>query len=201
MLQNKNPFPLPTFIFHWIKLENLVLQLKRYSVEAWQNEKHYSEVNNTSKNPNPKARNFQISWPCEVQRSGQATTFVVCAVFSLSIHTVVLLTKTSINHRSFKSSLRWVDGFKKFQRYWAKELFLYNRMEAFFWKFSSEVEKCIMWNSIQVLPNQVSKKSFYTFEDIDLWESHAKLHKTEWIPGSRFNLNVKNHYLLSSLEL
>ena len=34
-----------------------------------------------------------------------------------------------------------------------------------------------MWNSIQVLPNQVSKKSFYTFEDIDLRESHAKLHK------------------------
>ena len=34
-----------------------------------------------------------------------------------------------------------------------------------------------MWNSIQVLLNQVSKKSFYTFEDIDLRESHAKLHK------------------------
>ena len=30
--------------------------------------------------------------------------------------------------------------------------------------FSSEVEKCIMWSSIQVLPNQVSKKSFYTFK-------------------------------------
>ena len=47
----------------------------------------------------------------------------------------------------------------------------------FFRKFSSEVEKCIMWSSIQVLPNQVSKKSFCTFEDIDLRESHAKLHK------------------------
>ena len=33
-----------------------------------------------------------------------------------------------------------------------------------------------MWNSIQVLPNQVSKKSLYTFEDIDLRESYAKLH-------------------------
>ena len=40
--------------------------------------------------------------------------------------------------------------------------------ESFLRKFSSEVEKCIMWSSIQVLPNQVSKKSFYTFEDIDL---------------------------------
>ena len=35
-------------------------------------------------------------------------------------------------------------------------------------KFSSKVEKCIMWSSIQVLTNQVSKKSFHTFEDIDL---------------------------------
>ena len=34
-----------------------------------------------------------------------------------------------------------------------------------------------MWGSIQVLPNQVSEKSFYTFEDIDLLEFHAKLHK------------------------
>ena len=34
-----------------------------------------------------------------------------------------------------------------------------------------------MWSSIQVLPNQVSKKSFHTFEDIDLRESHAKVHK------------------------
>ena len=34
-----------------------------------------------------------------------------------------------------------------------------------------------MWRSIPVLPNQVSKKSFHTFEDIDLGESHAKLHK------------------------
>ena len=34
-----------------------------------------------------------------------------------------------------------------------------------------------MWSSIQVLPNQISKQSFYTFEDNDLWESHAKVHK------------------------
>ena len=30
------------------------MQLKRQSVEAWQNEKHYSKENNTSKNPIPK---------------------------------------------------------------------------------------------------------------------------------------------------
>ena len=34
-----------------------------------------------------------------------------------------------------------------------------------------------MWSSIQVLPNQLSKKSFYTFEDIDVRESYAKLHE------------------------
>ena len=34
-----------------------------------------------------------------------------------------------------------------------------------------------MWSSIQVLPNQLSKKSFCTFEDIDLCESHTKVHE------------------------
>ena len=34
-----------------------------------------------------------------------------------------------------------------------------------------------MWSSIQVLSNQLSKNPFYTFEDIDLRQSHAKLHK------------------------
>ena len=43
-----------------------------------------------------KTRNFQTSRPCEVQRSGQITTFVVCAV-----QAVVLLMKTAINHRVF----------------------------------------------------------------------------------------------------
>ena len=42
-----------------------------------------------------------------------------------------------------------------------------------FSKISSEVEKCIMWSSFQILPNQVSKKSFNTFEVIDLREPHA----------------------------
>ena len=34
-----------------------------------------------------------------------------------------------------------------------------------------------MWSSIQVLPNQISKKSFYMFEDIDIQESHAELNE------------------------
>ena len=77
------------------------MQLKRQSVEAWQNEKHYSKGNNTSEKPIPRQKNFQTSWPCEVRRSGQVTTLVICAVFSLSVQAVVLLTKTAINHWRF----------------------------------------------------------------------------------------------------
>ena len=51
-------------------------------------------------------KKFQTSRPCEVRRSGQVRTFVVCAVFSLSFQAAVLLTKTAINHRLFQSSLR-----------------------------------------------------------------------------------------------
>ena len=50
--------------------------------------------------PNPKTRNLQTSRPCEVPRSGQVMTFVVCAVFSLSFQAVVLHTKTAINKSS-----------------------------------------------------------------------------------------------------
>ena len=46
-------------------------------------------------------KKYQISRPCEVRRSGQVTTFVVCAVFSLSFQAVVLITKTAKNHRFF----------------------------------------------------------------------------------------------------
>ena len=49
-------------------------------------------------------------------------------------------------------------------------------MEAFFETFH-QIEKCITWSSIYVLPNQVSKRSFYAFEDIHFRESHATLHK------------------------
>ena len=49
-------------------------------------------------------------------------------------------------------------------------------METFFENFH-ETEKCIMFNSIQVLANQVSKNPSLYFEDIDLLESHRNLHK------------------------
>ena len=80
------------------------MQLKRQSLEAWHNEKHYSKGNNTSKNPTPRQEIFKpvdhVKYEGQV-RSGQVTTFVVCAVFSLSFQAVVLLTKTAINHRFF----------------------------------------------------------------------------------------------------
>ena len=71
------------------------MQLKRQSVEAWQNEKHYSKGNNTSENKS-QDKKFQTSRPCEVRRSGQVTTFVVSAVFSLSFQAVMLVWKTAI---------------------------------------------------------------------------------------------------------
>ena len=75
------------------------MKLKRQSVEAWQNEKHYSKENNTREKPIPKREIFKSV--DHVKYEGQVTTFVVCAVFSLSFQAVVLLTKTSINHRFF----------------------------------------------------------------------------------------------------
>ena len=81
--------------------------MKRQSVEVWQDEKHYFKENNTS----PKTKNIQISRPYEVRRSGQVSTFVVCAVFLLSFQAVMLLTKTAINHHSFFNPVRgeWMD--------------------------------------------------------------------------------------------
>ena len=55
--------------------------------------------------------------------------------------------------------------------------FYFTTYRSFFRKFSSEGGKCIMWSSIQVLPNQVNKKTLLYVEDVDLRESHAKLHK------------------------
>ena len=60
-------------------------------------------------------KKFQKSQPCEVRRSSQVTTFVVCAVFLFSFQAVVLLTKTAINHRFFSIKSEVNDGFKKFQ--------------------------------------------------------------------------------------
>ena len=94
-----------------MKLENFVMQLKRQSVQPWQNEKHYLKENNTSENPIPRGEIFKsvnhVNYEGQV-RLGQVTTFVVCAVFSLSFQAVVLLPKTAINHCSFyfKSGLR-----------------------------------------------------------------------------------------------
>ena len=77
------------------------MQLKRQSIEAWQNEKHYSKGNNTSENPIPRQEIFKPADHVKYS-SCQVTTFVVCAVFLLSFQAVVLLTKTAINHRFLK---------------------------------------------------------------------------------------------------
>ena len=81
------------------------MQLKRQSVEAWQNEKHYSKrIIPARTQSQDEIYIFKsvdhVKYEGQV-RSGQVTTFVVCAVFSLSFQAVVLLTKTAINHRFF----------------------------------------------------------------------------------------------------
>ena len=75
------------------------MQLKRQSVEAWQNEKHYSKENITSENQSQDEKFSNQSTMCSTKvRSGQVTTFAVCAVFSLSFQTVVLLTNIGESH-------------------------------------------------------------------------------------------------------
>ena len=63
-------------------------------------------------------KKFQTSRPCEVRRSGQVTTFVVCAVFSLSFQAVVV-TFENCYKSSFFFSIKSerVDGFEKFRRF------------------------------------------------------------------------------------
>ena len=70
------------------------MQIEEAIRRGMQNEKHYSKENNTSENQS-QDKKFQTSRPREVRRSGQVrsgqvTTFVVCAVFSLSFQAVVL---------------------------------------------------------------------------------------------------------------
>ena len=70
---------------HWIKLENFVMQLKRQSVEAWQNEKHYSKGNNTSENPIPRQQisNQSTMWSTKV-RSGHNICCLCSSLLEIS---------------------------------------------------------------------------------------------------------------------
>ena len=54
ILEKEFFYSLSTLILHRIKFENFVMQLKRQSVEAWQNEKHCSKEKNTSGNLIPR---------------------------------------------------------------------------------------------------------------------------------------------------
>ena len=53
----------------------------------------------------------------------------------------------------------------------SSETFTLQLYRSLFRKFSPEVEKCIMWGSVQVLPNQVSKNSFHIRLKILTYES------------------------------
>ena len=73
------------------------MQLKRQSVETWQNEKHYSEEDNTSENPIPRREIFRSV--DHVKYEGQVKSQHL--LFVQFFRAVVLLTKTAINHRFF----------------------------------------------------------------------------------------------------
>ena len=123
--------------------------------------------------------NQSTIWSTKV-RSGQVTAFLVCEVFSLSFQAVVWLTKTAVNHRVFFSQVwgQWMD--LKNSNGFELRNFYFQPYRSFCRKFSSEMENwapCSTWSSIWVFPKQESKKSFYTFEDIDLQGSHSKLNK------------------------
>ena len=81
------------------------MQLKRQSVEAWQNEKHYSKGNTEyQREPSPKIRNpvDYVKYEDEGQVRSQHLLFV-CAVFSLSFQAVVLLNENCNKSSGFFS--------------------------------------------------------------------------------------------------
>ena len=58
--------------------------------------------------------------------------------------------------------------------------FYFKTVQKLFSKFfmrSGRMHHVELSSDTDVLPNEVSKKSFYTFEDIDLRESYVKLQK------------------------
>ena len=77
------------------------MQLKRQSVEAWQNEKHYSKGENTSENPIPRQEIFKlidhVKYECQVTRHN------ICCLcsFLVELSSCRVTYETAINHRVF----------------------------------------------------------------------------------------------------
>ena len=78
------------------------MQLKRQSIEAWQNEKHYSTENNTSENPVPRQEIFKpvdhVKYEGQV-RSGHNIRCLCSFLVELSSCRVTC--EAAINHRGF----------------------------------------------------------------------------------------------------
>ena len=79
------------------------MQLKRQSVEVWQNEKHYSKGNNTNENPITRQETFKPVDHVNYEGQVRSQHLLFVKFFSLSFQAVVLRTKTAINHRVFFS--------------------------------------------------------------------------------------------------
>ena len=143
------------------------MQLKRQSVEAWQNEKHYSKGNNTSENPVPRQEisNQSTMWSTKV-RSGH-NIYCLCS-FLLEFSSCRITYENCYKSSGFFSIKSEVSGWIwEIPTILSQGTFILQPYRSFFSKILIRSAKCIMWSSIQVLPNQVST----------LWESHAKVHK------------------------
>ena len=77
------------------------MQLKRQSVEAWQNEKHYPKEDNTSENPISKQEIFKPVDHVKYEGQIRSQHLLFVQFFSLTFQAVVLLMKTVINDRVF----------------------------------------------------------------------------------------------------
>ena len=79
--------------------------------------------------------------------------------------------------------------------------FYFTTIKKLFSKIFITSGKCIMWSSIQALPNQVSKKSFYTFEDIKL-QLHDAIYRLRFHSNSLIHiLSLSNsHNNLASIQ-
>ena len=140
------------------------MQLQRQSVELWQNEKHYSKGNNTSENPIPRQECFKPVDHMKYEglvRSGHN----ICCLCSFFVeHSGCCVTYENCYTSSGFFNLVWGEWMDlRNSNGFELRNFYFTSVQKLFSKIFIKSGKCIIWSSIQVLPNQVCKKSFYTF--------------------------------------
>ena len=135
------------------------MHLKRQSVEAWQNEKHYSKENITSENRIPIRDSFKSVDHVKYEGQVRSQPFFLCS-FLVELSSC-RVTDENCNKSSVFFNLvsgEWMDS-RNSSVIESRNLY-FTTVQKLFSKIFTRSGKCIMWSSIQVLPNQVSKKSF-----------------------------------------